>query len=268
MKNSICLIVQKATEEEVLSLEEKMHLAIRDQANTKGSDLFSGLIFVLIFLVAVSTWNISSYLEVELTDELLVLMQENSDAAKYVSSTLLVIFGALYLIEKIYSKMQIKKYSELIDGFIRKSYLINFETAIPKGTNKVKKILNEAIKVFPELKETKREAEKKGDKLHYEINRKFDDSVYDLSLETKSDGFFLIKFIEEQSFEELEKIVKNTNSYFKDNMKVFRLICVGTDFESIIQDHSVEERMDNLQRKFKLDLILEYDKGYSMVWID
>ena len=270
MKNPVRLIVQKATEEEPLSLEERMHLIIREKSKPlSGGNLFLFLIFILLpSVLVITSWSNSVILELELTEELQEELRENTNVIMYVSLGLFAFFGISLLIDKITSKKGVKEYNELIDGFIRKSYLINFETAIPKGANKVEKILNEAIKVFPELKETKREAEKKGDKLHYEINRKFDDSVYDLSLETKSDGFFLIKFIEEQSFEELEKIVKNTNSYFKDNRKVFRLICVGTDFESIIQDHSVEERMDNLQRKFKLDLILEYDKGYSMVWID
>lgn len=270
MKNSICLIVQKATEEEPLSLEERMHLLIREKSELlSGGNMIVFLIFILLpILLVIVSGNNSLILEQELTEESLEELRENTNIIMYVSLGLFAFFGIIALIEKITSKKQKKKYNELIDGFIRKSYLINFETAIPKGANKVEKILNEAIKVFPELKETKREAEKKGNKLHYEINRKISNSVYDLSLKTKSDGFFLVKFLEEQTYEELEKIVKNTNSYFKDDRKVFRLICVGTDFQNVFQDYGFEERMNNLRRKFKLDLIEELDKGYSVVWID
>ena len=258
----------KEPEEETLSLEEKMHLTILEKSKSaKGEYGFWALIFLLLFAISFLAWINSNLLDVEINDEILALLQENNDNIMYISLGLFVFFSGLIFVGMIYSQREAKKLNKLVDGFIRKSYFINFETAIPKGANKVEKILNEAIKVFPELKETKREAEKKGKKLHYEINKEIGDFVYDLSLKTKSGEFFLVKFFETETFDELEKIVKNTNKAFKKH-KVFRLIYVAKDFQNVFQDYGFEDRMNSLSRSFKLDLIEEQDEGYSMVWID
>ena len=269
MKKQSRLIMSVESEEEPLSLEDKMHLMIREQSKSAQANWFWALVFVLIFaIVSISSIN-SSLLGVEINDEILSELQENSDAVMYIAMVLFGIFGLILIVDKISSKNEKKKYNELIDGFIRKSYLLNFETAIPKGTSRVDKILNEALKVFPELKETKREAEKKDKKMHYELNKEFGDVTYDLSLKTKSGEFFLVKFVEDEvTFDELQSVVKNTNKIFKNNLVVFRLLCVGKDFQQFFQDYGIEERMNSLTRSFKLDLIDEYEKGYTMAWID
>ena len=147
------MVSQKLVEEEPLSLEEKMHLIIREQSKPDKVTWFWGLIFLLLFLIAFVSWINSSLLDQEINAEILSELRENSDMAMYVAIGLFGIFGLLFIADKISSKKEIKKLNELVDGFIRKSYLLNFETAIPKGTSRVDKILNEALKVFPELKE-------------------------------------------------------------------------------------------------------------------
>jgi len=271
MKNKARLFVLKESveEEEPLSLEEKMHLKIRQEAAAnKGAHSIFFIIFAASVILTINAWDNSLILEGELTEEILTLLRDNTDVNKYVSLALMVLVGGLVIVVWFYSKKEIKEYNELSDGFIRKSYLINFETAVPTGSTKVEKILNEAIKVFPELKETQKEAEKKGKKIHYEINKEIGDTVYDLSLKTKSGQYFLVKFIEKETYEDLENIVKNTNKKFKD--KVFRFLLVGKfeSFSGIFQDYGFDGRMDDLKRKFKLDIISESDKGYSMDWID
>lgn len=272
MKNKVRLFVLKESEEEEepLSLEEKMHLTIRKEATAlKGAHTIYFIIFVIAVVLTVNAWDNSIILEGELTEEVLTLLRDNTDTNKYASLVLLVIAGGLVIVVWFYSKKERKKFDELADGFIRKSYLINFETAVPTGSTKVEKILNEAIKVFPELKETQKAAEKKGKKIHYEINKETGDTAYDLTLKTKSGQYFLVKFMEKETYDDLKNIVKNTNKKFGKD-KVFRLLMVGKDdnFDNIFQDYGFEESMNNLKRKFKLDLIVESDKGYSMVWID
>jgi len=272
MKNKVRLFVLKESEEEEepLSLEQKMHLKIRKEAAAnKGAHSIFFIIFAILVVLTLNAWDNSLFLEGELTEEVLVRLQENTDVNKFASLGLMVFVGGLGIAVWIYSKKEIKEYNELADGFIRKSYLINFETAVPKGSTKVEKILNEAIKVFPELKETQKAAEKKGKKIHYEINKETGDTAYDLTLITKSGQYFLVKFMEKETYDDLKNIVKNTNKKFGKD-KVFRLLMVGKDdnFDNIFQDYGFEESMNNLKRKFKLDLIVESDKGYSMVWID
>jgi len=260
--------VLKESEEEPLTLEERMHLQIRDHARTlKKSNSVFGLIFFISILITIMALDNAAYLEDGLTEEEEISLIADAESLIYLAVMLLVILSGLLVFGWIYGKKQGKKLEELVDGFIRKSYLINFETAVPKGSTRVEKILNVALKVFPELKETEKKAKQKGKQMHYELNKEVGDFVYELSLKTKSDELFLVIFLEEQSFDELKAIVKNTNKKFGKN-KIFRLICVGTDFTQVFTDHSAEEIMDDLSRSFKLDMIEEHEKGYFMAWID
>ena len=254
--------------EDPLTLEEKMHLVIREQASSlKSAHAVFGVLALLLGLIALGSYGNWNYFDGELTPEIIAEMEKNTGNITYLSLAVFAALAGFYFLVRITSKGEIKKYNELIDGFIRKSYLINFETAVPSGSTRVEKLFNEAVKVFPELKDTVKHAEKKGKELDSIENFESGDVVYDLRVKTKSDQFFLVKFLEEETYDELKNIVKNTENKFEED-KVFRLICVGTDFQNVFQDYDWIERVNSLSRSFKLDLIQEGPKGYSMVWID
>jgi len=162
-----------------------------------------------------------------------------------------------------------KIWSELDDlqqQKIRQSYFLTFETIVPKGDTPTKRIFYMISKVFPEIKEAVKKAEKKPKNFQYEVDKKIEGAVYDLKQNT-DEGILLVKFMEKQTYDELIDIVKKANKIAKKT-KVFRLLCIGKDFSNVFQDYGFEGRMDELNRKFKLDLIEEDEKGFSLGWID
>jgi len=89
--------VLKESEEEPLTLEERMHLQIRDQARTlKKSNSIFLIIFFLSFLITLYAWGNATYFEDGLTEEEEILLIEDTDDLKYLAVILLVIVCGLF----------------------------------------------------------------------------------------------------------------------------------------------------------------------------
>ena len=143
--------------------------------------------------------------------------------------------------------------------------MVNFETSVPEGTTRVEKILNEAIHVFPTLKEVQRKAKLKQTKIPYKLAQKVNGETIDGIVSTKK-GDFIVKFYEKTVSEsDLINLVKILS---KSRDKIFRVLCVAPDYEEDLQSNKLVEIMDKIPKYFKLDLIFEEEHGYSMLWID
>ena len=162
-------------------------------------------------------------------------------------------------------KAHTEEFESIERQFIRQSYLVNFETSVPEGETRVEKILNEAIHVFPTLKEVQRKAKLKQTKIPYKLDQKFNGETIDGIVSTKK-GDFIVKFYEKTVSEsDLKNLVKIL-SKSRDN--IFRVLCVAPDYEEDLQSNKLVEIMDKIPKYFKLDLIFEEEHGYSMLWID
>ena len=162
-------------------------------------------------------------------------------------------------------KAHTQEFESIEQQFIRQSYLVNFETSVPEGTTRVEKILNEAIHVFPTLKEVQRKAKLKQTKIPYKLAQKFNGETIDGIVSTKK-GDFIVKFYEKTVSEsDLINLVKILS---KSRDKIFRVLCVAPDYEEDLQSNKLVGIMDNIPKYFKLDLIFEEEHGYSMLWID
>ena len=162
-------------------------------------------------------------------------------------------------------KAHTQEFESIEQQFIRQSYLVNFETSVPEGTTKVEKILNEAIHVFPALKEVQRKAKLKQTKIPYKLAQKYNGETIDGIVSTKK-GDFIVKFYEKTVSEsDLINLVKILS---KSRDKIFRVLCVAPDYEEDLQSNKLVEIMDKIPKYFKLDLIFEEEHGYSMLWID
>ncbi len=159
-----------------------------------------------------------------------------------------------------------KKEFESIEGqFIRQTYLVNFETSIPEGQNKVEKILNQAIHVFPTLKDVQRKSKEKQTKIPYKIDQHVNGLALDAVVATNK-GEFIVKFYEKTvSFSDIQELV---NTLIKSRDRIFRVLCVAKDYDEEIQTNKLVDIMDKMPKYFKLDLIFEEENGYSMLWID
>jgi len=162
-------------------------------------------------------------------------------------------------------KAHTQEFESIEQQFIRQSYLVNFETSVPKGVTRVEKILNEAIHVFPTLKDVQRKAKLKQTKIPYKLDQKFRGETIDGIVSTKK-GDFIVKFYDKTVSESDLKNLVDILSKSRD--KIFRVLCVAKDYDEDLQSNKLVGIMDKIQKYFKLDLIFEEEHGYSMLWID
>jgi len=162
-------------------------------------------------------------------------------------------------------KAHTQEFESIERQFIRQSYLVNFETSVPEGDTRVEKILNEAIHVFPTLKEVQRKAKLKQTKIPYKLDQKLNGETIDGIVSTKK-GDFIVKFYDKTVSEsDLKNLVSMLS---KSRDKIFRVLCVAKDYDEDLQSNKLVGIMDKIPKYFKLDLIFEEEHGYSMLWID
>ena len=183
----------------------------------------------------------------------------------YGNGIVIALLSFLFVWVTFRGKAHTQEFESIERQFIRQSYLVNFETSVPEGETRVEKILNEAIHVFPTLKEIQRKAKLKQSKIPYKINKKINGETIDGIVSTKK-GDFIVKFYDKSVTEsDLKNLIRLLT---KSQDKIFRVLCVAKDYDEVIQSNKLVGIMDDLPKYFKLDLIFEEEHGYSMLWID
>ncbi|MEM2785982.1 MAG: hypothetical protein QXW37_00855 [Candidatus Nitrosotenuis sp.] len=156
-----------------------------------------------------------------------------------------------------------RKELKSIEGqLIRQSYLVNFETSIPEGKDRVERILNHSCLVFPELQTLLRG--KSDKKLPVKLNQKVGADTVDILVSTKK-GDFIVKFFDNVSFSILEQFANNVS---KSGKLIFRVLCVAKNYDEDLQSPQLSSLMQKLNLDFDMDLIFEDEQGYSMLWIN
>jgi hypothetical protein len=156
-----------------------------------------------------------------------------------------------------------RKELKSIEGqLIRQSYLVNFETSIPEGKDRIERILNHSCLVFPELQTLLRG--KSDKKLPAKLNQKVGADTVDILVPTKK-GDFIVKFFDNVSFSTLEQF---TNNISKSGKLIFRVLCVAKNYDEDLQSSQLSSLMQKLNLDFDMDLIFEDEQGYSMLWIN
>jgi hypothetical protein len=183
----------------------------------------------------------------------------------YGNGIVIALLSFLFIWVTYRGKAHTQEFESIERQFIRQSYLVNFETSIPEGETRVEKILNEAIHVFPALKEIQRKAKSTQSKIPYKIDQKINGETIHGIVSTKK-GDFIVKFYDKSVSEsDLKNLVQLLS---KSRDKIFRVLCVAKDYDEVIHSNKLVEIMDKLPKYFKLDLIFEEEHGYSMLWID
>ena len=183
----------------------------------------------------------------------------------YGNGIVIALLSFLFVWVTYRGKAHTQEFESIERQFIRQSYLVNFETSVPEGETRVEKILNEAIHVFPALKEIQRKAKSTQSKIPYKIDQKINGETIHGIVSTKK-GDFIVKFYDKSVNEsDLKNLVQLLS---KSRDKIFRVLCVAKDYDESLQSNKLVGIMDKLPKYFKLDLIFEEDHGYSMLWID
>jgi hypothetical protein len=183
----------------------------------------------------------------------------------YGNGIVIALLSFLFVWVTYRGKAHTQEFESIERQFIRQSYLVNFETSVPEGETRVEKILNEAIHVFPTLKEIQRKAKSAQSKIPYKIDQKINGEIIHGIVSTKK-GDFIVKFYDKSVNEsDLKNLVQLLS---KSRDKIFRVLCVAKDYDESLQSNKLVGIMDRLPKYFKLDLIFEEEHGYSMLWID
>ena len=246
------------------TLNEKMHLSLNQFKKLMGR-LFL-ILFGTLVLSGLIIWNtndVLSFLNSDGSGNLPISEAEGIYLYVILIVIITVVMIAWYGIRGI---SILRDLGNLNNQFVRQSYLQNIETVRPVGKTREEKLLSQLTVVFPEVRKVFLGAEE-GEE-YYELEKKIGEIVYDIFIDT-DEGDLLVEFFDKKiTFEDIEKQVKNIKKKYKDDDKPFRLICVGKEFDDIFTKENLISKMDGLNRDFPMDLILEDEKGYSMVWID
>ncbi|CAE6500694.1 hypothetical protein [Candidatus Nitrosotenuis uzonensis] len=156
-----------------------------------------------------------------------------------------------------------KELRAIENQLIRQSYLVNFETSIPEGNDRIDKILNHSCLVFPELQsllggKTDRK------KLPYRVDQTIGRQKIDVIVSTKR-GDFIVKFFDYVSVQTLEQF---TDDLAKSGKAIFRVLCISKNYDEQLQSSQLSSIMQRLNLDFDMDLIFEDEQGYSMLWIN
>jgi len=190
----------------------------------------------------------------------------------------------------IYAVFKSRYLSRLLENwnkdYLEQSYIVVFDTTVPKGNTNAEKIFNLAIAVFPELRgftplfwpapinRLKQYLESAQNKLRRRAiipktwNYNVDSYLLDLVLETDT-GLFIIKDFKDVvvGLNDIKQLMKIIDDGFYQ--EIFRIICVAKHYDqSFLNRESLETLIkNNLRPKFSIDLLIEEEVGYTAIWI-
>ena len=199
--------------------------------------------------------------------------------------TLFAIFGVIFGWFLIWTLWKGKKLRNEMDeweeAYLDQHYVLTFETNKPKGKTNGEKIFNMAQAVFPELRKKDGSFEKWKGKVVTDNGYEFD--CIQTTNEDEKKVFLAKHFgknkIDLETLQELhDNIRKGPEAHtLKEKIQkfnliiapTFRLICVGEVYDDkFMNDESLQKVMDELDFNDPIDLILEKDGNYSVLWVD
>jgi hypothetical protein len=202
----------------------------------------------------------------------------------------IVVIGGIFLYI-LYAVFKLRHLNQLLKSwdrdYLQQSYILVFDTTVPKGNTNAEKIFNLATAVFPELVgfipsislptpvnrlrlylKSKLKSLRRRVTIPKTWNYKVDSYVLDLVLETDS-GLFIIKDFKDNvvKLNDLKQLLEVIDSAFK--REIFRTICVAKRYDHPFLDReSLESLMEkNLKPDFPIDLLIEEEVGYTAIWI-
>jgi len=199
--------------------------------------------------------------------------------------TLFAIFGVIFGFFLIWTLWKGKKLRNEMDeweeAYLDQHYVLTFETNKPKGESNGEKIFNMAQAVFPELRMKGAVLEKVQEKIVGKDGYEFD--CYGYTNEDEPRLFVAKHFGKNKvTLEKLQEFCDKAKkglpaSSLKDKLKklneignpIFRIICVSEVYdEKFMNDKSLQKVMDELNFDDPMDLILEKDENYSVLWVE
>jgi hypothetical protein len=272
--------MQKTSDDSALSLTQRIYI-ISDPLRTMGGWLIRVLVANLVFL-SIGWWAIYT---------------KNTDihGFVYIELSLVTIFFLAYYL--FVGPRTFRHLKEWIDDYLEQTYTIVFNTTVPQGNTTGEKILNLARQIFPELTPEfirlsagpeervklffKRKFGKSQEMIISQgMNYKLNSYVLDVAFRIPLDGYFIVKDFKDRivTLEDMNYLIKIISLKFSFSVStisirrpkdIFRVICVAKTYDApFLNRDSLEKLMTaELKANFKIDLILEEEVGYSVLWV-
>ena len=175
------------------------------------------------------------------------------------------------------------------EQYLDSSYTLIFGTTVPKGNTTGERVLYLASFIFPQLRADyidyyytsnfvkrlmKIRFKKSWERIiNASLNVRVDKEYYvDVALETL-EGFFIVKSFDDEivTVQDLNQLIMIISDRFRNNyhqLNIFRLIVVAKDYDqSFLNRDTLEQIMNKeLKTKFKIDLIVQEEVGYTVLW--
>jgi hypothetical protein len=176
------------------------------------------------------------------------------------------------------------------EQYIDTSYTVIFSTTIPKGNTNGEKVIYLASFIFPQLRAdyidyyyvfnfakrfwNRRFKRSWKEIINSSLNVKVEKGYnIDIALETL-EGFFIVKDFGDGivTIQDLKQLIMIISGRFRKNyqkINIFRLIVVAKEYDQLFLNRdSLEKIIDTeLKAKFKIDLIVQEEIGYSVLWV-
>lgn len=237
-----------------------------------------------MYLVITKHKKFSKYAGILLISAMVIGVIHKEDLGTYSTEiiwSILVGIGVLYITLVAWRKLDARK---VLDEYIRQNYFLSFQTLRPEGKNSLDKFMSLAKNVFPTIKKELKEYSK--NELDWENQYDKLDGKYKFEISLKTDdGRFLLKYFPDSvKFEDVEKLVKIAKKYY-DKDAVLRFVILSKKYDDIFFSDELSNKMEllipskpikfktllssgQIKKWIKLDLILERENGYTIIWLD
>jgi len=166
---------------------------------------------------------------------------------------------------------------------IRKSYLINFELVEPEiiiqgGDPRLEKFVNHLSLVFTDINQKNKKRLEKGKTVEqfwvWKKNKFSAWKDYFFMTPTILGSYVVQSYESKVTIEDVKTVIKKVN--LEKNLTrlglgqgvSYRVIILGKEFDESFSNDNILITMNELKRKFRIDIILETEYGYSTIWID
>lgn len=209
--------------------------------------------------------------------ELVTVVSGNLEDIRNIAGIFATIFGFFLTLTLWKGRKLSNEINDWEKAYLDQHYVLTFETNTPLGSTNGEKIFNMAQIVFPELRQKDGKVARWQGSITGKNNYIFD--CFQATNEPRPE-LFVVKHFDKNVMVDLKKLqelcqvvneskrlspLKNTIKNL-EKIRIFRIICVAQEYDEDVLDDSKREEILNRLSEYPLDLILERDGSYSVLW--
>lgn len=192
----------------------------------------------------------------QLSELVTLLYSDYTQTLVYISLIILLLMALSYTIFK--TSINKRKLQDIEREYIHRVYNMAFSQIDANIGHE--ELFTKIFMNFPEVKE---KMSKTNGQFSKTVNDYDDGYVMDLITDTK-EGKIIGKYFQKSvELKDIEELMKNSLKY----PKISRIVCISNTYNLNLDNSESEDKLLHLTKKIKLDLILQKDSGYYIIWM-